>query len=122
MAFTGLSHLFSTVSILLMLLCILAPLVNKIPSGTDSFLKKLVSYHSIYGILLIAAACFHGVLAERSSAAKSGAVVWVFLVLLGISALLGKRMPKAVWKKIHISLSILVCVLVFAHVSLAVTS
>ncbi len=114
------SHLFAAVSIVLTLLCILTPLKKKTAFRSSPFLQKLFSYHSVYGILLIVTAGIHGVLAGKSSAAASGALVWIFLVFLGVLALLGKAIPRTVWKKAHISLSILVCVLMFAHVVLAV--
>ena len=108
------------ISFALLLLCMLAPLrksaaVQKCPS-----LKMLFKPHGIYGLLLLIVSFLHGILSGNKPAMMTGKAAWLCLLVLLVLSLFRKRMRTAVWLKLHRIFSVLLCVLIAAHVLHAV--
>ena len=109
---TILNLIMILLSFALLLLCMLAPLRKSAAVQKRPSLKMLFKLHGIYGLLLLIVSFLHGIL--------SGKAAWLCLLILLVLSLFRKRMGTAVWLKLHRIFSVLLCVLIAAHVLHAV--
>lgn len=95
--------------ILLIILCMLAPLKK------DFIFKKIFSFHKTYAILLLILALIHGLLASNDSGMISGKVSWGALFILIFTAYIIDQ-DSLKWKNIHLILSFIFVIAVIFHI------
>ena len=108
------------ISFALLLLCMLTPLRKSAAVQKRPSLKMLFKPHGIYGLLLLIVSFLHGILSGNKPAMMTGKAAWLCLLILLVLSLFRKRMGTAVWLKLHRIFSVLLCVLIAAHVLHAV--
>lgn len=111
-----LEKLFALLSVLLLILCMLAPLRKSDPAQSRPLLKKLSSHHALFGILLLTVSLIHGILAGNAAGMITGKLVWMVLLLLVLLSVFLKKQKSLLWKRIHLVLAVIVCVLATVHV------
>lgn len=104
------------ISVLLLILCALAPLKRTVLAQKHPWIRHVTGFHSVYGIVLLIAGLAHGVLAGSGPAMVTGKLAWMLLLVLTLLTLVKKKVMPAVWRKIHSALGIAVCVLVAVHI------
>lgn len=111
-----LEKLLAALSMVLLVVCMLAPL-RKLPfADRHPWVKKALRFHTLYGWLLLAAALAHGILAGKQPGMITGKLAWMALLLLLVLTLLRKRMKTSAWVLLHRVCSVAVCVLVLFHI------
>ncbi|MBC5787013.1 MULTISPECIES: hypothetical protein [Clostridiaceae] len=113
------SKLLSIISVLLLLVCMLAPVKKTAFAQKHPIVKSILKHHSIYGILLLIITLFHGILAGNQPGMISGKIAWMILLLLIIFSIPKNKMNSPIWKKIHVIISILLCLIVIFHIVIA---
>ena len=79
-------------------------------------LKRLAGPHRLYAGLAFALALVHGLLAGRATAAATGKLAWMALLVLALLALPRSKLPSALWRRIHTGLALCLCALAALHV------
>ena len=113
------SKLLSVISVLLLLACMLAPIKKTAFAQRHPIVKSVLKYHTLYGILLLIITLFHGILAGNQPGMVSGKLAWMALLLLIVFAIPKNKMKSSVWKKIHIIISVFLCLIVIFHIIIA---
>ena len=110
-------NLFMTViSLILLILCIMAPLRKSRMARKHRLLQAVIKPHTIYGILLLVTSLVHGILSENKPAMISGKLAWLCLLILLIFSGFKGRMKTSNWLKIHRVLSVLLCLMIVVHI------
>ena len=110
-----LSKLLSILSILLLLACMLVPIRKTTFSQRHPFILVVFKHHTLYGILLLIITLFHGILAGNQPGMITGKIAWMVLLLLIIFAIPKNKMKSSIWKKIHVIISVLLCLIIIYH-------
>lgn len=106
----------SFISVLLLILCVLAPLKRTGLAKKQSWISHITGFHTAYGIILLITGLAHGILAGSGPAMITGKLAWMLLLVLTLLTLVKKKAKQAGWQKIHIALGSVVCMLVAVHV------
>ena len=104
------------ISVLLLILCALAPLKRTELAKKHPWIPHITGFHTAYGIILLIAGLAHGILAVSGPAMITGKPAWMLLLVLTLLTLMKKKVEQAGWRKIHIALGAAVCMLVAVHV------
>ena len=104
------------ISLLLLILCALAPLKRTGLTQKRPWNRHVTGFHTAYGIALLITGLIHGVLAGSAPGMMTGKLAWMLLLVLTFLTLVKKKIKLAVWRKVHIALGAAVCVLVVVHV------
>jgi len=115
-----LERLLAAVSVLLLIGCMIAPLKKTAFAQRNPWMKKIVGYHTLYGVVLLAAAFVHGILAGNKSGMVTGKLAWMVLLILILLTLFRKKMKTRSWNRIHSGLAAVVCLLVVIHIVYAI--
>lgn len=111
-----LSRFLSLISVLLILLCLLAPL-KKLPAASGhKIILTLLKPHRLYALLLLVLSLAHGIFAQRTPAMGSGKAAWLFMLLFTIVSFADLRTPKNRRLKIHRLLAGVCCILTACHI------
>lgn len=116
MTLTILSKLLSALSILLFILCMLAPLKKSPAVQKSSWVKAILKPHKAYAVLLLLTALAHGITAGKNPGMMSGKTAWLITLLLVIFSFAGGKLKKELWIKAHRWISALLCLLVVIHI------
>ena len=108
------------VSVLLLILCMLAPLKRTEPAQKHPWIRRVTGFHTAYGIVLLVTGLAHGILAGSSPAMMTGKLAWMLLLILTLLTPLKKKTGSALWRKIHITLAAAACILTVVHIVQAV--
>lgn len=111
-----LSRFLSLISVLLILLCLLAPLKKSSAAAGHKIVRTLLKPHRLYALLLLVLSLAHGILAQRTPAMNSGKIAWLFILLFIIISFAGQRIKKNTWLRIHRVLSAAGCILIAGHI------
>lgn len=106
-------------ALILLFLCMLAPLKKKVRKAEHPVLYKALRHHSIYAIALLPVALLHGILAGNKPGMISGKAVWMLLLILVLLAYPKRRLKDGIWRRIHVFLSLVLCLLVLVHIGYA---
>lgn len=71
--------------------------------------EKIVGCHTLYGVVLLAAAFVHGILAGNKPGMVTGKLAWMVLLILILLTLFRKKMKTRSWNRIHSGLAAVVC-------------
>lgn len=107
-------------SVLLLILCILAPLKRTELAQKYPWIRRVTGFHTAYGIILLVTGLAHGILAGSGPAMMTGKLAWMLLLILTLLTPLKKKTGSALWRKIHITLAVAACVLTVVHIVQAV--
>jgi len=107
-----LERLLAAVSVLLLIGCMIAPLKKTAFAQRNPWMKKIVGYHTLYGVVLLAAAFVQGMV--------TGKLAWMVLLILILLTLFRKKMKTRSWNRIHSGLAAVVCLLVVIHIVYAI--
>lgn len=110
------NHLIILICLILVVLCMAAPLQRSRYSFHPPFLQRLLHHHSLYAVSLLVLSLVHGFLSGKTDAMFSGKLAWTALLLLILLALPRKRFSSSVFRKIHGIGSCLVCILIGIHI------
>ncbi len=111
-----LEKFLALVSVLLLILCTLAPLKRTGLAQKRPWIRHVTGFHTAYGIALLITGLIHGALAGNAPAMMTGKLAWMLLLVLTLLTLVKKKIKLAVWRKVHTALGAAVCVLVVVHV------
>lgn len=114
--------IFTALTLLLFLLCIFYPLKRTAFVKNHPRTGAVLKLHNLWGILILAAALSHGILAGKGPAMISGKLAWTALLLLAVTAPLKKKMQAANWRRLHIILAAASTLLVVLHAAHAFVS
>ena len=114
------NHIVILISIIFFILCSLASVKRLQIYKKIKVLSFITKYHAVYAWLFLIFSFIHGILAGNAPAAISGKIAWIMMCLLMILAYLKKKMSVSLWKKIHITLSIVLTIGILAHIIHAV--
>lgn len=115
-----LERLLAAVSVLLLIGCMLAPLKKTAFAQRNPWVKKIVGFHTLYGLVLLAAAFVHGILAGNKPGMMTGKLAWMILLILILLTLFRNKMKTRSWNRIHSGLAAVVCFLVVIHIVYAI--
>lgn len=104
------------ISVLLLILCALAPIKRTELAKKHPWLPHITGFHTAYGIILLITGLAHGILAGSGPAMMSGKLAWILLLILTLLTPLKKKTKQVVWRRIHITLGVIVCALVVVHI------
>ncbi len=110
----------SFVSVLLLILCALAPMKRTELAQRHTWIRSVTGFHTAYGIILLITGLAHGILAGSGPGMITGKLAWMLLLVLTLLTLLKKRTKQTVWRRIHIALGAATCILVVMHIIQAV--
>ncbi len=108
------------ISVLLLILCMLAPLKRTALAQKNPWIRTVAGFHAAYGIVLLITGLAHGVLSGGGPAMISGKLAWMMLLILTCLTIFRKKIKQTLWRKIHIVLAVSVCVLTAVHIIHAV--
>ena len=111
-----LEKILALFSVLLLILCMLAPLRKSTLAQRHPLLRKIAGHHTLFGILLLIAALIHGILAGNTTGMISGKIAWMVLLILVLLSIFLKKRKSSFWNRVHTVLAMIVCVLVVIHV------
>lgn len=120
MTLTILSKILSSLSILLFLLCMLAPLRKSAAAAKYKVIRTVLKPHTAYAILLLFTALIHGILAGKNAGMISGKIAWMLTLLLVIASFAGCKLKKKTWIQLHRLLSVAVCALIIIHIAVVI--
>ncbi len=115
-----LSRFLAVISLILVVFCMMSPMRRRRHAVNCPFFNTVVRYHTLWAWLLVPISLIHGILVVKSPGAISGKLTWVVLVLLTVFSLFQKKMKHRSFIMLHRALSILFCVMIAAHIVLAV--
>lgn len=104
------------ISVLLLILCALAPLKRTELAKKHPWIPHITGFHTAYGIILLVTGLAHGILAGSGPAMMTGKPAWMLLLVLTLLTLMKKKTKQTVWQRIHIALGAATCVLTAAHI------
>lgn len=110
----------SFVSALLLILCALAPMKRTELAQRHTWIRSVTGFHTAYGIILLITGLAHGILTGSGPGMITGKLAWMLLLVLTLLTLLKKRTKQTVWRRIHIALGAVTCILVVMHIIQAV--
>ncbi|HIY30538.1 MAG TPA: hypothetical protein H9776_02235 [Candidatus Mediterraneibacter intestinipullorum] len=115
-----LEKILALISVLLLIFCMLAPLKRTELAQKHPWIRRLTGFHTAYGIFLLVTGLAHGVLAGKDPAMITGKLAWMLLLILTLLTPLKKKAGQALWRRIHITLTVSVCALTVIHIVQAV--
>lgn len=115
-----LEKILALVSVLLLILCMLAPLKRTELAQKHPWIRHVTGFHTAYGIVLLVTGLAHGILAGSGPAMMTGKLAWMLLLILTLLTLVRKKTGQARWRKVHIVLAVAACVLTVVHIIQAV--
>lgn len=107
-------------SVLLLILCMLAPLKRTEPAQKHPWIRRATGFHTAYGIILLVTGLAHGIIAGSGPAMVTGKLAWTLLLILTLLTPLKQKTGSALWRKIHITLATASCVLTVVHIVQAI--
>lgn len=110
-----LNKLMILISVVLLLLCILAPM-RKVVVRKRSLIQKILSPHAVYGVLLLITSFIHGILSGKKTGMMTGKLAWLCLLLLLCLSVLKRKMKKERWILIHRGFTVGLCILIVIHI------
>ncbi len=116
-----LEKLLALAAVLLLIICMMAPLKKTAFAEKHPGIKRVVGFHAVYAWLLLAAGLAHGILAGKQPGMVTGKIAWMVLLVLILLTLLRRKMKASAWNLLHRVLSAAVCVMIVAHVIVAVS-
>lgn len=111
---------FMILSILLLTLCLLYRFRNAGLLRNHPFLKQLLSFHAVYGMLLLISAFIHGILAGKQPGMLTGKLAWICLLFILLHCGCRKWLSPSGWSRFHRRCSHILCCLILMHVLHAV--
>ena len=111
-----LEKILALISVLLLILCMLAPLKRAELAQKHPWIRHVTGFHTVYGVILLATGLAHGILAGSGPAMMTGKLGWMLLLILTLLTPLKKKTKQVVWRRIHIALGAAVCVLMVVHI------
>ena len=111
-----LNHCLELICLLLLVLCMAAPLTKKPVCQRYPLVRAVLSLHGVYGCLLISLGLWHGILSGKAPAMITGKLAWLVLVLCILMAAVQKKWFRKSLKTSHFPASILVCTLLAVHI------
>lgn len=115
-----LEKILALASVLLLILCMLAPLKRTELAQKHPWIRRVTGFHTAYGIVLLVTGLAHGILAGSGPAMMTGKLAWMLLLILTLLTLVRKKTGQTRWRKIHIALAVAACVLTVVHIIQAV--
>lgn len=106
-------------AVILLILCMLAPLKKRIRRTEHPFLYQILSHHSGYAIAMLLLSLFHGILAGNKPGMLSGKIAWMLLLILIILAYPKQRTTHGIWRTIHLYAGMILCLLILFHIGYA---
>ena len=111
-----LEKILALISVLLLILCMLAPLKRAELAQKHPWIRHVTGFHAVYGGILLATGLAHGILAGSGPAMMTGKLGWMLLLILTLLTPLKKKTKQVVWRRIHIAPGAAVCVLMVVHI------
>ena len=96
-----LNRFFMILSILLLTLCLLYRFRDAGLLRNHPFLRQLLSFHAVYGMLLLISAFIHGILAGKQPGMLTGKLAWICLIVISVHSLYRKYSDIAKWIRLH---------------------
>lgn len=111
-----LNKLMILVSIVLLILCVLAPVRKHIVFQKNSVVQKVLGPHIAYGILLFVTTLVHGILSGNKAGMMTGKLAWLCLAFLLCLSALKRKMKKKRWLQLHRGCTVCLCILTVIHI------
>ena len=86
-----LEKMLALISVLLLILCMLAPLKRAEPAQKHPWIRHVTGFHAVYGVILLATGLAHGILAGSGPAMMTGKLGWMLLLILTVLTPLKKK-------------------------------
>ena len=86
-----LEKILALISVLLLILCMLAPLKRAELAQKHPWIRHVTGFHAVYGVILLATGLAHGILAGSGPAMMTGKLGWMLLLILTLLTPLKKK-------------------------------
>ena len=90
-----LEKILALASVLLLILCMLAPLKRTELAQKHPWIRHVTGFHTAYGIVLLVTGLAHGILAGSGPAMMTGKLAWMLLLILTLLTLVRKKTGQA---------------------------
>lgn len=114
------SQMIGWISVIFFILCLSIFLKRVYLHKQCPFLKQVYRYHQVFAWGCLGLSLIHGIIANKTDAMMSGKVVWMIFLIFMILSYYQKRMSHMIWKKIHIFLSMIICIGIIYHICVSI--
>lgn len=107
-------------SLIMLAACMAAPLKRSAAAQKRPWIRRVLGFHTFYGVTLLATGLIHGILAGQGAAMMTGKTAWMLLLLLTVLTPFKNRIKQTLWRILHLTLAGLSCFFVAIHIFQAV--